>query len=66
MASEWQPIETAPKDGTSIIVYCRFGGRHDYAVVIRRREEWMVDTEDGWLSIDFYPTHWMTLPEPPT
>ena len=77
---EWQPIETAPKDQTEVLVWVRgeiiplvmaFFSREYYA-----REygdaEYM---EDGWrLSYGYpghlpestwEPTHWMPLPEPP-
>lgn len=65
---KWQPIETAPRDGTEFQAWignweprCRFNedgtfqiwGRIDYDI-------------EGW---DYYPsaiaTHWMPLPEPP-
>jgi len=68
----WQPIETAPKDGTTILV-C------DAAKQISLVNwEYVTGYEntnigpDGWRSDacrDFGgfedPTHWMPLPEPP-
>jgi hypothetical protein len=58
--SEWQPIETAPKDGTKILTA---SGR-DLSV-----REWG-ENEDGdsvWLPRirGVFPTHWMPLPTPP-
>lgn len=62
--AEWQPIETAPKDGTRIIVskvngpvWCNVNWRH----MIRKPDRW--DSFVG--AVPFEPTHWMPLPEPP-
>ena len=56
--SDWKPIETAPKDGTNILVY---DGKYI------RTATW---EGDRWNSVDlqeFYYkiTYWMPLPEPP-
>lgn len=63
---EWQPIETAPKDGTPIWAYngeqvrMRWIHGDDYAL-------WVYD--DDLLSDvcpdPEQPTHWMSLPAPP-
>lgn len=51
----WQPIETAPKDGTVIdLWYPDFG---------RLADQWY-DADDGWF-VAPNPTHWMPIPEPP-
>ncbi len=63
--SEWQPIETAPKDGKRLIGFdpslfgvClaqwQFGGWHVSE-----------DSQDGNGFDDMPLTHWMPLPEPP-
>ena len=66
--SEWQPIETAPKDGTDILVmtgetmhvvrWINIHGDFDY---------WAVDdNKHGPFTLrGKAPTHWMPLPEPP-
>ena len=66
---QWQPIETAPKDATEILVWADGRG---CAVVT-----WMVEgyagptwqlTHTGSYAEDsevYWPTHWMPLPEPP-
>lgn len=72
----WQPIETAPKDGTAVDVWCN-GCRYPDAE-FRFEVEWDEDGgEQGWCHnlsdyetvrwwlIDPQPTHWMPLPEPP-
>ena len=72
--SEWQPIETAPKDGTKILVWTH----HDVCEI----SEWfqatgykykevgrglyaksIVVANEGWSSNT--PTHWQPLPDPP-
>jgi hypothetical protein len=66
--SAWQPIETAPKDGTTIDVCNRWGDRSaDVAWVDGKWRYWGVDGfgSPGWVSLDLSPTHWMPLPEPP-
>jgi len=72
-AQAWQPIETAPKDGT-LFVAVGFVKEHAYATVggfelwdieegiwgfhDHNASEWFEDEKD-------WPTHWMPLPEPP-
>lgn len=74
----WQPIETAPTDGTSILVFCPRQPDERIAdewFVVR----WMTALEDGdsnWIVyrqvgrrpfavIIRNPTHWTPLPAPP-
>jgi hypothetical protein len=73
----WQPIETAPKDGTPILVwngssfgfYTRAG---DMGVAIWReqalpgKDRWRWCAQDCCDGVTTYdPTHWMPLPGPP-
>ena len=55
--SEWQPIETAPKDESIILVYSTEDG---WAVATWNDGNWW--TDGGW---SHYPTHWMPLPPAP-
>jgi hypothetical protein len=64
--SDWQPIETAPKDGTQILSY-GLGGDQDLAVIAwdTRGKSWFLcdgDQRDNWIGV----THWMSLPLPPS
>ena len=60
--SEWQPIETAPKN------MCVLVARHGIKPVIA---EYVMYTSAGYSwccgyrEMDDRPTHWMPLPEPP-
>lgn len=68
---EWKPIDTAPKDGTLILVYTASG------IVECKYEKfpycedwahyWHVNVVESYESIYLVdkPTHWMQLPPPP-
>jgi hypothetical protein len=64
--SEWQPIETAPKDGTNILAW----GPHGTGCLVVGFDEavhpaWPWHTLDGLnYSLTTF-THWMPLPAPP-
>lgn len=71
---EWQPIETAPKDGTFIDVWC--SGLHNPAGARETDAYWdgtqwmcKMFERGGPFTVGFYvtdkPTHWMPLPPPP-
>jgi hypothetical protein len=80
--SEWQPIETAPKDGSWVLLS---GGEIEYrwdgdsqppAVVAQWSTTLNLETVAGhwqfaWYDGGYYgeyvnPTHWMSLPPPKT
>ena len=70
--TKWQPIETAPKDGTEILAYNRYGRMivawddHDKWWVVRAEGEDVYGV-DGWLIINVERIDgWKPLPEPPT
>ena len=58
----WQPIETAPKDGTWIMTYCPALSVASYPTVVFWDDGWVPPGND--LS-EVEPTHWMPLPAPP-
>ena len=68
----WQPIETAPKDGTAIVAWCV----HPYASSMTEPDDyvgpviarWIDHNGGGWTWHGHLGnfTHWMPLPEPPT
>lgn len=71
--TKWQPIKTAPKDGSSVLLY---GIQEPHELIkcdkpIVFSGYWDL-TDDAWVSSGstwtgpFYEaTHWMPLPEPP-
>jgi hypothetical protein len=69
--SDWQPIDTAPKDGTWMLLRGESGyiGRPYLAHVGRwmqtdDRGGWWEQSEDAYFadSNSMQPTHWMPLP----
>jgi hypothetical protein len=60
-AAEWQPISTAPKDGTRIMLWLDGPIRAPKAVFGRLDKGGWVTEGSGLAK----PTHWMPVPEPP-
>ena len=64
LTDEWQPIETAPKDGSPVLIFVPSTGICMY-VAWNRNGNWMVfDTGKGH-SAHVDATHWRPLPPPP-
>lgn len=62
----WQPIETAPKDGTHLLVSCgEYGIKVAWYDLYPRYGSslWVPLGGDG--SEQCYPLHWMPLPDAP-
>ncbi len=61
---KWQTIETAPKDGTRILVWRPREDRDNPAH--HGIDRWSDYSQSWWNSRrDQQPTHWMPLPPPP-
>ena len=73
----WQPIKTAPKDGTTVLLKCPHmnaivSGHYgevtdgDWETGYSYWMEWLID-EELWIQEDpsQAPTHWMPLPKAP-
>lgn len=68
-ASPWQPIETAPKDGSSVLCFvpletmtAEFNHRILALRYESRNRKWLTDV---YAFVPFDPTHWMPLPPTP-
>lgn len=66
----WRPIETAPKDGTTVDLIDKYGTRYPDAHWDRNKNAWV-----DWVSDEFSQTyaainapitHWMSLPAAPS
>lgn len=56
----WQPIETAPRDGTQILAFWISGNIYGAVSWDNGLRSWIELHEDV-----YDPTHWMPLPPPP-
>lgn len=72
---QWQPIATAPKDGTSVLIWESDSDVPVVAFFHNRRDRWFADTEHYDTNGDAcvidklsqeLVTHWMPLPAAPT
>jgi hypothetical protein len=57
----WQPIESAPNDGTRIIAWHK---NYDAPVTVQLYGDWWSVAYDLG-PLKHQPTHWMPLPAPP-
>jgi hypothetical protein len=60
---QWQPIETAPKDNTPILVPTN--AHSDGIVIVRWYTYNRLAAWRDWDEDVHFPTHWMPLPQPP-
>jgi len=61
--ASWQPIETAPRDGTSVLVFCDNQFKIGHWSIIGKGWRYSFILQDRNA---LNPTHWMPLPAPPT
>lgn len=66
---EWQPIETAPKDGIEVLLWCPAEGTQPGYHDIGFWDPGSTDRVEAWRDAVGMcvgdPTHWQPLPEPP-
>ena len=60
--TKWKPIETAPKDGTSILAWGDNWSEPEKCIYVNERW-YIVNVLDDMGLVN--PTHWIPLPEPP-
>ena len=69
--SAWQPITTAPRDGTRILGFVPHWPEEERIGVmfLRDGEAWqawfLIHDEDGEYYYDVEPSHWQPIPGPP-
>ncbi len=66
--SDWQPIETAPRDEVVVMLYCPASWDTEGVRVGWMSEGHWYDCESSWTPLtDIYgqATHWQPLPSPP-
>jgi len=71
MNNQWQPIETAPKDGNDFLISFYYREDSEPIEQFTKITYWS-DSEKGWDGMAqsirtgvIKPTHWMPLPNPP-
>ena len=58
---DWQPISTAPKDSTIMLLFSAGVDVMTVGFFRRKYDEWNTIPGCGFIE----PTHWMPLPPPP-
>ncbi len=63
--SAWQPISTAPRDGSPIMAYCPKERRRKTRLVRSAAATlWQIVLRDGQTGRFCHPTHWRPVPSP--
>ena len=60
---DWQPIETAPKDGSDILGFAADAVNPAIVVCYWNKDGYFEESYFRELSVEL--THWLPLPEPP-
>jgi hypothetical protein len=67
--TSWQPIETAPRDGSDILLICNTAYTPEASIGWWSADGWRHYSrpEEKWHGgvVKWFPTHWMPLPAPP-
>jgi hypothetical protein len=69
--SDWKAVDSAPKDGSSILLYarCTIDPHHNFSPVVGRWDQqlmqWKIATEYLDQSGELVPSHWTEIPKPP-
>lgn len=61
----WQPISTAPKDGTVVDLWCEYYRMPDCLFIHGEWRQMFGESPEEFDIVIGKPTHWMPLPEPP-
>ena len=67
-ATQWRPIESAPKDGRQFLVWdIHYGVRIGRAHIRADHDDWLsyMDAHKGSSKGGIRATHWLPLPPPP-
>lgn len=71
---QWRPIESAPKDGTLIDLWAKCWTSHNDKWMYQRfpncywcDHKFIDNAKPEWVNLnkEWFPTHWMPIPEPP-
>lgn len=71
--TKWQSIETAPRDGTPLLLWARLKSKpptgDDFHPIVgfwhRSIERWKVTPDDLNSEDDLIATYWIAIPDPP-
>lgn len=65
----WATIDTAPRDGTKLILWATYSPAQEPFAVMGRFSDsglgWVSDDLSGQGSVQLDPTHWLPIPSPP-